>query len=362
MRTAAFIIVTFFAAALQGQNVLCESIDGGYRECRVGTTGKIQLVTEHSEQLCIEGVTWGTRSEGFVWVDRGCRGVFTTATGYDSTMRGSFPLLCESQHNKKAFCRAKTNHTVLVGRQLSKNPCIEGETWGYDRVREQLWVGDGCRAEFIIGRPTNENPPDDLNAIVTCVSKDGRRKSCPADTSHGVQIDRHTSEAPCRFRRDWGWTSNGIWVANDCGADFATRGKATVPAIRCESENDARVECEADTLFGVALFRQFSEVDCILGTTWGFDDAGIWVTQGCRGQFVLGGYRLPPDAVPPNAARMNCESVDGKLRECAVDTTRGVGLIRELSKAPCVLNRTWGYRPDAIWVTSGCRAEFAVAK
>lgn len=358
-----FLAVAMLSASsgLRAQAVVCESLGDSYRECRVASSGKIQMVRELSERLCIEGISWGTQSDGVVWVSRGCRAVFTAGTGFDPTRRGDFPIVCESQHNKKEFCAASTRHPVFVGRLLSKNPCIEGETWGYDRVREQLWVDHGCRAQFVLAPPTSP-PPSDLNTIIRCNSEDGRRKDCPADTSHGVQIDHHTSEAPCRFRREWGWDSKGVWVTKGCGADFATRGKPRARAIRCESEGEARVECVADTIFGVALFRQFSEAPCILGTTWGFDDSGVWVAKGCGGQFVLGGYRLSPDAVPENAARVRCESVDGALHECDVDTTRGIGLIRELSKAPCVLNRTWGYRADVIWVREGCRAEFAVAR
>jgi hypothetical protein len=355
------ILAIVAATSARAQNVVCESLGNAYRECRAGSSGKVQMVMELSERLCFEGISWGTRSDGIVWVSRGCRAVFTTGAGFDPTQRGDFPLVCESQHNKREVCPAKTTHPIFVGRLLSKNPCIEGETWGYDPVREQIWVDAGCRAEFVLASPTSPFPTD-LNAIVSCKSDDGRRRDCAADTSHGVQVDHHTSEGPCRFRREWGWDSKGVWVSKGCGADFATRGKPLVHAIRCESENDRRAECEADTIFGVALIRQLSERACIFGETWGFDNAAVWVTNGCRGQFVLGGYRLPPDAVPPTAARVACESLDGTLQECRVDTTRGIGLIRELSKNPCVLNRTWGYRADAIWVTDGCRAEFAVAR
>jgi len=59
---------------------------------------------------------------------------------------------------------------------------------------------------------------------------------------------------------------------------------------------------------------------------------------------------------------MSCESLDGGRKVCPVDTSRGVGLIRQVSGADCVLNQTWGYDRNGIWVTNGCRAEFAVAR
>jgi hypothetical protein len=38
----------------------------------------------------------------------------------------------------------------------------------------------------------------------------------------------------------------------------------------------------------VALARQISNSMCIRGDTWGYDSNGIWVTRGCRAEFVLG--------------------------------------------------------------------------
>ena len=137
--------------------------------------------------------------------------------------------------------------------------------------------------------------------------------------------------------------------------------KPTVRAVVCESVNNARSDCPAETQFGVAIVRQLSEAECVLGKSWGFDEKGVWVSEGCHGQFALGGYRLPPDAVPPTASKVTCESLDGGHKQCSVDTSRGVGLIRQISGSDCVLNRTWGYDRNGIWVTNGCRAEFAVA-
>ena len=45
-------------------------------------------------------------------------------------------------------------------RQLSRKPCVENQTWG--RSRNGVWVTNGCRAEFVIGRGNGGNwrPPD----------------------------------------------------------------------------------------------------------------------------------------------------------------------------------------------------------
>jgi hypothetical protein len=38
----------------------------------------------------------------------------------------------------------------------------------------------------------------------------------------------------------------------------------------------------------VALIKSTGESACLLGKTWGYDDAGVWVADGCGGEFQLG--------------------------------------------------------------------------
>jgi hypothetical protein len=56
---------------------------------------------------------------------------------------------------------------------------------------------------------------------------------------------------------------------------------------------------------------------------------------------------------------IRCESNDGRTRECAADTRGGVRLVRQMSRTTCIEGRNWGYGRGGIWVSQGCRAEFA---
>lgn len=358
------VVVLSCAASLEAQQVLCESIGGTYRECRVGTSGTIRLVMEMSERACFEGTTWGTSTAGVVWVNRGCRATFAIA-GPAVQYPGKGRVVCESQKGERHICPADTHRGVTLTRQLSATKCVQGDNWGFDDERELVWVDHGCRAEFIMGSNTApKDAPAVLDARVVCESNDNKRKNCRADTSAGVQIVKHLSDSPCGFDREWGYDASGIWVTKGCRAEFVVRGKPKpmARAVTCASIDDARSHCEAETQFGVAIVRQISEQDCILGESWGFDESSVWVAQGCHAQFALGGYRLSANAVPESAERIVCESLDGGRRQCPSDTTRGVGLIQQKSDADCVLNRSWGYDRNGIWVTNGCRAEFAVAR
>jgi hypothetical protein len=73
------------------------------------------------------------------------------------------------------------------------------------------------------------------------------------------------------------------------------RDDTTVP---CASEPGQRRTCAADTSAGVALVKSTGPAACLLGKTWGYDNAGIWVTDGCGGEFVVG--QTAPAAAAPD--------------------------------------------------------------
>lgn len=366
MRTSlvTFAVIFFCAGSLEAQVILCESVSNGYRECRVGSAGTVRMVSELSARQCFEGLTWGTRSGGIVWVDRGCRATFTSGEG-SSQAAGRTRVVCESTRGFMQACSAAVETGVTLAQQLSRAPCVKGDTWDFSIERNEVWVDRGCRAEFALGRFTEAvRPTVPLEDPVTCTSASGKRTYCPADTSAGVQLVREHGKAACGYGREWGYDGKGIWVAKRCSAEFMARGKPRqiVSGITCQSTADQRVHCAAETTYGVALLRQFGESPCILGRSWGFDDNGVWVGGNCHAQFALGGYRLPSTAIPATATKVTCESTDGVRVQCSADTKLGVGLVQQLSENACVLNRTWGYCEDAIWVSGGCRAEFAVAR
>jgi hypothetical protein len=67
--------------------------------------------------------------------------------------------------------------------------------------------------------------------------------------------------------------------------------------ITCASKPGERQHCPANTSKGVALARSSGESACLLGKTWGFDDQGIWVSDGCTGDFLV----ARPEAGTPEA-------------------------------------------------------------
>lgn len=68
-----------------------------------------------------------------------------------------------------------------------------------------------------------------------------------------------------------------------------------LPNVTCESRNNRRNYCAADTRGGVTLARQLSQAQCMQGRTWGFDARGIWVEGGCRAEFQINAYNGTPN-------------------------------------------------------------------
>jgi DUF3011 family protein len=57
--------------------------------------------------------------------------------------------------------------------------------------------------------------------------------------------------------------------------------------IRCSASDGKKHYCKAETGAGVELVKQRSKSLCAEGKSWGFDESGIWVDHGCRGDFMV---------------------------------------------------------------------------
>jgi hypothetical protein len=285
-----FVLLLTAAVAAGQSSVRCESSNGKYHECRMSGAGRIVLNQQLSDTACIEGKSWGTRN-GMVWVSGGCRGDF----GFAGNSVGT-SLICESKNSIKHTCRADVRSGVMLTRQMSDNACVRGRSWGTNR--EGIWVDKGCRAEFTISDRGSINQSANAR-VVRCESQNNGRTNCSADTSYGVHLARQLSKSSCNVGHDWGYNQSGVWVDHGCRADFTVGGYLTGangpmtsaaiarPAVKCESRDGRRNFCRADTSFGVTMLRQNSDSACVRGESWGYDNDGIWVSNGCRAEFLL---------------------------------------------------------------------------
>jgi len=141
---------------------------------------------------------------------------------------------------------------------------------------------------------------------------------------------------------------NGDAYSNGYNDPYARNGR-----VRCESRDGRTAYCGVDIRGGVRLVRQLSDRRCVRGSTWGTDGRGLWVTNGCRAEFELG-----TDSRYGRTFR--CESSNNRTRYCNANTSYGVQIVRQLSRDACIEGRSWGMTGNSVWVTRGCRAEFAI--
>jgi len=77
--------------------------------------------------------------------------------------------------------------------------------------------------------------------------------------------------------------------------------------LGCASEPGRRQSCTGDTSAGVALVDESGSAACLLGKTWGYDDQGVWVADGCAGEFLLGAAPVVAAAKGSDEGGFNAE-------------------------------------------------------
>ena len=200
---------------------------------------------------------------------------------------------CQSKDMEWVHCDMPVAYGVDLVRQLSDNSCVRGSEWGTDRTG--VWVTLGCRAEFRSRRAPGaaSSGARNVRRVVRCESN-GRPASCPVILQGApVRLLRQLGALPCREGHSWGVKRNEIWVTRGCQGDFevgATDGSGFLDVPRtlvCESKSRQRRFCGAGISREARLVKQLSGSACEEGRSWGWDQRGVWVDNGCRAEFQV---------------------------------------------------------------------------
>ena len=142
---------------------------------------------------------------------------------------------CESQSDRYAYCPTYTSGRVRLQRQLSNAPCRQYETWGTEGDGSGIWVRNGCRAIFSVGRGGGGEGwggggggwgggGSGGGRSITCRSEHFDYNRCPVyHQGRRVRLIRQLSDASCVRGSSWGLDREGIWVNNGCAAEFTIR-------------------------------------------------------------------------------------------------------------------------------------------
>src|SRR5580765_5342899 len=88
--------------------------------------------------------------------------------------------------------------------------------------------------------------------------------------------------------------------------------------VTCVSTGDQRQHCPTNTSAGVVILRQSSETNCLLGRNWGYDAQGVWVSEGCGGEFATGSTSR--SAAVPGQANAYTDTADQSADLATVTT------------------------------------------
>lgn len=142
-------------------------------------------------------------------------------------------VICSSVKSRYVECRTPFDGRAVVTQQISKTRCQEGRNWG--QRQGMLWVKEGCRARF-------------------------------SETSGGGGWDNGNGNGN-------GWGNGNNWGNNNY-------------TVTCTSDGSDYKTCAWDHRYGSPrIVRQISRKSCISGRSWGYDNRGLWVNDGCRATF-----------------------------------------------------------------------------
>ena len=140
-------------------------------------------------------------------------------------------------------------------------------------------------------------------------------------------------------------------AAQDYGSD-------PIAPLRCESQFNKTQQCPIEGRMRLA--RQLSVTRCVEDQNWGQSRRMLWVTDGCRAEFVADGQgrgRWPGRGRDrdrdDDGERLVCESYEQKDKECRIRVRHEVRLVKQKSVTPCVEDRNWGWDRRGVWVSDG---------
>ncbi len=135
-------------------------------------------------------------------------------SGFGGDDRDDYEVTCQSFNGRRKVCGSHPGVSVRLSQQISRQACVEGQTWGMEGDR--LWVDEYCGATFTL----SDNSRGRNSRIVTCQSTGGRRVYCGSYPDARVSLNEQLSRASCVEDRSWGVDNRGLWTDDNCGATF----------------------------------------------------------------------------------------------------------------------------------------------
>lgn len=243
---------------------------------------------------------------------------------------------------------------------------VNRSNWGFSRIKQDIATSLGGNGNG----GWNPGPGPGNGASVQCESDNNRRRECRTGFRGRAVLTQNISQTRCVEGQNWGSGNGTVWVDRGCKGRF-TEGSFgggngnNNGTVRCESQDGRRRECNTGFRGNAVISRQLSSTRCVEGQNWGQQRGAVWVSSGCRADFVQGrgngngnGSWNPGNG--NNDYSVTCSSANGRRSTCAWTNRNRPVLIQQLSSDACREGSSWGYSGNQIWVDRGCRARFGV--
>ena len=205
---------------------------------------------------------------------------------------------------------------------------------------------------------------------VACGGREEREYHCAADTRHGVTLLQETGSARCIRGYSWDYEGGEIWVDNRCAAVFALTShppiawqEERVPAgtylISCAAGAETAYCVQAPQV-SAELVRRTSDARCVEEKSWGVDERGLWLANGCAADFLMRQRTVTGQDALATRQLIECSSPAGQRNFCTADACGGAELRAVLGHAPCKPSESWGSNEGGVWVDHGCHGLFEV--
>lgn len=112
---------------------------------------------------------------------------------------------------------------------------------------------------------------------------------------------------------------------------------AEMTTVSCAAPAEGRQYCSANTSAGILMTRDLGDAACLLGKTWGYDDRGVWVKDGCNAEFAVAATADPSG---PQVAEGLTEQTGSGEAEQQKGLLATLEAAHEAAPEP---NETWGH-------------------
>lgn len=142
-----------------------------------------------------------------------CTGLLALASlSWPMAAQADYSVTCESRDNSYQRCPISQAGYVTLTRNLSRSDCVKGRNWDYDR--REIWVDDGCRAQFNVSTSSYSYRDDDRRdrggssdgakvagaivglAVLGAIVNHNQHKNDSRYRDDGYQGSRHSSYVP----------------------------------------------------------------------------------------------------------------------------------------------------------------------